>query len=64
MQEADYQVDYQKVVVYGFPDHIHRDHGASFEREVLSELLELSDVAKSHSTAYHPMGNGGKEQFN
>ncbi|RVE67423.1 hypothetical protein OJAV_G00102810 [Oryzias javanicus] len=38
--------------------------GGNFESELLSELLRLSGVAKSHTTAYHPMGNGGTERFN
>ncbi|KAJ8358505.1 hypothetical protein AAFF_G00433750 [Aldrovandia affinis] len=50
--------------VYGFPERIHSDQGASFESELVSELLQLSGVAKSHTTAYHPMGNGGTERFN
>lgn len=50
--------------VYGFPECIHLDQGASFESELVSELLQLSGVAKSHTTTYHPMGNGGTERFN
>lgn len=50
--------------VYGFPSRIHTDQGANFESALLAELLRLSGVAKSHTTAYHPMGNGGTERFN
>lgn len=50
--------------VYGFPERIHSDQGPSFESELVSELLQLSGVAKSHTTAYHPMSNGGTERFN
>ncbi|KAJ8417020.1 hypothetical protein AAFF_G00282470 [Aldrovandia affinis] len=50
--------------VYGFPERIYSDQGASFESELVSELLQLSGVAKSHTTTYHPMGNGGTERFN
>lgn len=50
--------------VYGFPSRIHTDQGANFESALLSELFKLSGVAKSHTTAYHPMGNGGVERFN
>ncbi|XP_025759064.1 uncharacterized protein LOC112843922 [Oreochromis niloticus] len=50
--------------VYGFPERIHSDQGPSFESELFSELLQISGVAKSHTTAYHPMGNGGTERFN
>ncbi|XP_035987301.1 uncharacterized protein LOC118560421 [Fundulus heteroclitus] len=50
--------------VYGFPERIHTDQGANFESELITELLKLSGVSKSHTTAYHPMGNGGTERFN
>ncbi|KAJ0001787.1 hypothetical protein NQD34_001583 [Periophthalmus magnuspinnatus] len=50
--------------VYGFPERIHSDQGANFESELIAELLRLSGVSKSHTTAYHPMGNGGTERFN
>uniref|UniRef100_A0A8C5P8M5 Integrase catalytic domain-containing protein n=1 Tax=Leptobrachium leishanense TaxID=445787 RepID=A0A8C5P8M5_9ANUR len=50
--------------VYGFPQRIHTDQGTNFESTLLAELLKLSGVAKSHTTAYHPMGNGETERFN
>uniref|UniRef100_A0A3B1IUQ7 Gypsy retrotransposon integrase-like protein 1 n=1 Tax=Astyanax mexicanus TaxID=7994 RepID=A0A3B1IUQ7_ASTMX len=50
--------------VYGFPQRIHSDQGANFESELIAELLKLSGVAKSRTTGYHPMGNGGTERFN
>ncbi|RXN02885.1 Retrovirus-related Pol polyprotein from transposon 412 [Labeo rohita] len=50
--------------VYGFPKHIHSDQGASFESELIAELLELAGIDKSRTTPYHPMGNGGTERFN
>ncbi len=50
--------------VYGFPERIHTDQGANFESGLIAELLKLSGVVKSHTTAYHPMGNRGTERFN
>ncbi|KAI5620950.1 hypothetical protein C0J50_19553 [Silurus asotus] len=50
--------------VYGFPSRIHTDQETNFESALLKELLKLSGVAKSHTTAYHPMGNGGVKRFN
>merc|ERR1712035_121690 len=50
--------------IYGFPERIHSDQGANFESKLISELLSLTGVAKSHTTAYHPMGNGQTERFN
>ncbi|KAG1950295.1 interleukin-1 receptor accessory protein-like 1-A [Pimephales promelas] len=50
--------------VYGFPERMHSDQGTNFESNLIAELLRLAGVAKSHTTAYHPMGNGGTERFN
>ena len=38
--------------VYGFPERIHTDQGANIESELISELLKLSGISKSHTTAY------------
>ena len=50
--------------VYGFPERIHSDQGPSFVSELIAEFLQLSGVRKSHTTPYHPMGNGCVERFN
>ncbi|KAL1264205.1 hypothetical protein QQF64_004560 [Cirrhinus molitorella] len=50
--------------IYGFPQRIHSDQGASFESELFTELLELAGIDKSRTTPYHPMGIGGTERFN
>lgn len=50
--------------VYGFPQRIHSDQGPSFESELVAELLEMGGIVKSHTTPYHPMGNGVTERFN
>ena len=50
--------------VFGFPERIHSDQGANFESHLISELLRVSGIRKSHTTPYHPMGNGSVERFN
>lgn len=50
--------------IYQFPEEIHSDQGTNFESNLIAELLHLDGVAKSHTTAYHPMSNGGTERFN
>lgn len=50
--------------VYGFPRRVHSDQGPSFESKLMKELLNMSGVKKSHTTPYHPMGNGITERFN
>lgn len=50
--------------IYGFPKRIHSDQGANFESMLISELLSVAGVEKSHTTPYHPMGNGVVERFN
>lgn len=50
--------------IYGFPKRIHSDQGANFESRLIKELLEMAGVQKSHTTPYHPMGNGVVERYN
>lgn len=50
--------------VYGFPERVHSDQGANFESRLIREMLQVAGVEKSHTTPYHPMGNGAAERFN
>ncbi|XP_052469952.1 uncharacterized protein LOC128026725 [Carassius gibelio] len=50
--------------IYGFPERVHSDQGATFESNLISEMLQIAGVQKSHTTPYHPMGNGAVERFN
>lgn len=49
---------------YGFPERVHSDQGANFESSLIAEMLQVAGVQKSHTTPYHPMGNGCVERFN
>lgn len=49
---------------YGFPERIHSDQDANFESELIAALLQVSSVKKSHTAAYHLMGNMSAERFN
>ena len=49
-------------LVFGVP--IHSDLGRNFESAVIRSLCSLYDVKKSHTTPYHPAGNGQVERFN
>lgn len=48
----------------GMPDIVHSDQGRNFESEILKQCLEAFGISKSHTTAYHPEGDGMVERFN
>lgn len=50
--------------VYGMPRRLHSDRGANFESTLIAELLSVAGIQKSHTTPYHPMGNGSCERMN
>ena len=49
---------------YGIPDILHSDQGKNFESTILRQTLDAFGIAKSHTTAYHPAGDGLVECFN
>ena len=50
--------------LFGCPSSIHSDRGPQFmSREVCNFLME-NDIAHTHSTPYHPQGNGQCEREN
>ncbi len=48
----------------GFPERIHHDMGREFDNQLMDQLRKSCDVRGSHTTCYHPQGNGKCERFN
>ena len=43
---------------FGHPDIIRSDKGRNFESAIVAQTLEAFGVGKSHTTTYHPQGDG------
>jgi len=52
------------ILNFGYPKRIHHDLGAEFNNTLFKSLRHLSGIKQSHTTPYHPMGNGQCERFN
>ena len=49
---------------YSIQDIVHSDQGRNFESTAFRQTLEAFGVEKSHTTVYHPEGDGMVEGFN
>ncbi|KAK7907779.1 hypothetical protein WMY93_016391 [Mugilogobius chulae] len=49
---------------FGFPVRIHHDMGREFENQLFAQLHKVCGLRGSHTTPYHPQGNGQVERFN
>ena len=52
------------IVHYGLPTRLHSDQGANFESKIIRELCVLLSINRSHTTPYHPIGDGITERLN
>ena len=49
---------------WGLPEVLHSDQGAQFESTLMAEVCFLLGIDRSHTTPYHPQGNGVVERNN
>ena len=52
------------ILKFGYPSRIHHNHGGEFENQLLGCLEKFCGIRHSHTTPYHPHGNGQVKRFN
>ena len=52
------------VLICGLPEVVHSDRGSQFESNLFLEVLRHMGCVKTHTSGYHPQGNGLAERMN
>lgn len=52
------------IMRHGVPEALLSDQGKAYESDLLKEVLDILDVHKLRTTAYHPQCDGQSERFN
>ena len=52
------------VLICGLPEIVHSDRGSQFESLLFKEVLRHMGCVKTHTSGYHPQGNGLAERMN
>ena len=63
-EEAAKAIWFKWIQSCGIPDVIHSDKGSHFENSLLQELCLHLGAVKTHTSGYHPQGNGLVERMN
>lgn len=48
---------------FGCPEIFHCDEGPNVQSKLIKELCQVYGCRKTHTTPYHPQGNGACERF-
>ena len=49
---------------FGTPSYLHSDQGTNFTSNLMAAVCNLLGIEQTHTSFYHPQGNGQVERFN